>query len=321
MGKGNLAMKKQIITVLVLGAIAAMPFSAVVSAADGTQWRKYTTRAKLRASEEAAAKEEKAKEAALARQKAEEALSREPLWKRYTSRGKAARKALTEKGLTSKTLGASTVEADTAKKAVQPEASVQPMTGKKEAAAAPSKKMDGAQKAANPIAAKADAKLAAEQDEPSWKKYLRRAEEKNKTAQESAEEVAKPSPEGNKLSTLEEESLPTVPSDKEAAWELAAVNSRYEVYFDSRSLSYDKQTGILTVWNKWVRRGGNTTYLYSRYDVRLKTYMDLYRADYSRRQGSMISESTVRDSAWTPLSPHTLGMELSQALNAYLLNQ
>ena len=80
-------MKKQIITVLVLGAIAAMPFSAAVSAAESAQWRKYTTRAKQRAAEEAAAKEEKDKEAALARQKAEEVLSNEPLWKRYTSRG------------------------------------------------------------------------------------------------------------------------------------------------------------------------------------------------------------------------------------------
>lgn len=68
-------MKKQIITVLVLGAIAAMPFSAAVSAAESAQWRKYTTRAKQRAAEEAAAKEEKDKEAALARQKAEEVLS------------------------------------------------------------------------------------------------------------------------------------------------------------------------------------------------------------------------------------------------------
>ncbi len=54
-------MKKQIITVLVLGAIAAMPFSAAVSAAESAQWRKYTTRAKQRAAEEAAAKEEKIK--------------------------------------------------------------------------------------------------------------------------------------------------------------------------------------------------------------------------------------------------------------------
>lgn len=73
-------MKKQIITVLVLGAIAAMPFSAAVSAAESAQWRKYTTRAKQRAAEEAAAKEEKDKEAALARQKAEEVLSNETLY-------------------------------------------------------------------------------------------------------------------------------------------------------------------------------------------------------------------------------------------------
>ena len=97
-------MKKQIITVLVLGAIAAMPFSAAVSAAESAQWRKYTTRAKQRVAEEAAAKEEKDKEAALARQKAEEVLSNEPLWKRYTSRGKAAREALAGKGLTGEAL-------------------------------------------------------------------------------------------------------------------------------------------------------------------------------------------------------------------------
>lgn len=103
-------MKKQIITVLVLGAIAAMPFSAAVSAAESAQWRKYTTRAKQRAAEEAAAKEEKDKEAALARQKAEEVLSNEPLWKRYTSRGKAAREALAGKGLTGEALGTSTGE-------------------------------------------------------------------------------------------------------------------------------------------------------------------------------------------------------------------
>ena len=314
-------MKKQIITVLVLGAIAAMPFSAAVSAAESAQWRKYTTRAKQRAAEEAAAKEEKDKEAALARQKAEEVLSNEPLWKRYTSRGKAAREALAGKGLTGEALGTSTGEEAAPKKTVQPETSAQFVAGRKEMAAAPAKKMDVPQKMADPIAETGKAKSVAEQEEPSWKKYLRRAEEKNKMRQESAEEAATSSQKGNKLSTLEEESLPTVPSDKEAAWELAAMNSRYEVYFDSRSLSYDKETGILTVWNKWVRQGGNTTFLYSRYDVRLKTYMDLYRADYSRRQGTMISESTVRDSAWTPLSPHTLGMELSQALNAYLLNQ
>lgn len=243
-------MKKQIITVLVLGAIAAMPFSAAVSAAESAQWRKYTTRAKQRAAEEAAAKEEKDKEAALARQKAEEVLSNEPLWKRYTSRGKAAREALAGKGLTGEALGTSTGEEAAPKKTVQPETSAQSVAGRKEMAAVPAKKMDVPQKMADPIAEKAKAKSVAEQEEPSWKKYLRRAEEKNKMRQESTEEAATSSQKGNKLSTLEEESLPTVPSDKEAAWELAAMNSHYEVYFDSRSLSYDKETGILTVWNK-----------------------------------------------------------------------
>ena len=57
-------------------------------------------------------------------------------------------------------------------------------------AAVPAKKMDVPQKMADPIAEKAKAKSVAEQEEPSWKKYLRRAEEKNKMRQESTEEAA-----------------------------------------------------------------------------------------------------------------------------------
>jgi hypothetical protein len=121
--------------------------------------------------------------------------------------------------------------------------------------------------------------------------------------------------------SLQNESLPTVPTDAEATWELAASNSRYEVSFDSRSLEYDQKTGIITVWNRWRRRGGNDIYLYSRYDVRLKTFADLYQAEYGGKGHKMLSEHSVTDIAWTPLSPHTLGMELCNALNTYLLNK
>lgn len=152
-------MKKQIITVLVLGAIAAMPFSAAVSAAESAQWRKYTTRAKQRAAEEAAAKEEKDKEAALARQKAEEVLSNEPLWKRYTSRGKAAREALAGKGLTGEALGTSTGEEAAPKKTVQPETSAQSVAGRKEMAAVPAKKMDVPQKNGGSYRGKGQSKI------------------------------------------------------------------------------------------------------------------------------------------------------------------
>ena len=103
---------------------------------------------------------------------------------------------------------------------------------------------------------------------------------------------------------------------------MAASNSRYEVYFDAASLEYDEKTGIITVWNRWTRRGGTTDiYLYSRYDVRLRTFEDMYRAEYDRRLRKVVSEGAVRDGAWIALSPHTLGMELCTSLNTYLLNR
>ncbi|MCH3950717.1 MAG: hypothetical protein LKE33_07275 [Acidaminococcus sp.] len=143
-------------------------------------------------------------------------------------------------------------------------------------------------------------------------KFRARANAKGTEAEPTAKKVD---------TSLQNESLPTVPTDAEATWELAASNSRYEVSFDSRSLEYDQKTGIITVWNKWHRRGGNDIYLYSRYDVRLKTFADLYRAEYGGKGHTLLSEHSVTDIAWTPLSPHTLGMELCYALNTYLLNK
>ena len=124
-------MKKQIITVLVLGAIAAMPFSAAVAPRKVPSGGNIQPGPNKELPRKAAAKEEKDKEAALARQKAEEVLSNEPLWKRYTSRGKAAREALAGKGLTGEALGTSTGEEAAPKKTVQPETSANPWRGEK----------------------------------------------------------------------------------------------------------------------------------------------------------------------------------------------
>ena len=134
----------------------------------------------------------------------------------------------------------------------------------------------------------------------------------------TAAKTAAPAP----SDSLQAEPLPAIPEEGKASWEMAASNSRYEVYFDAASLEYDEKTGIITVWNRWTRRGGTTDiYLYSRYDVRLRTFEDMYRAEYDRRLRKVVSEGAVRDGAWIALSPHTLGMELCTSLNTYLLNR
>lgn len=50
------------------------------------------------------------------------------------------------------------------------------------------------------------------------------------------------------------EQAPVPPTDETAAWTLAGANSNYEVYYDTRSIQYDEKTGILTLWNKWVKK-------------------------------------------------------------------
>ncbi|MDD6287036.1 hypothetical protein [Acidaminococcus fermentans] len=101
-------------------------------------------------------------------------------------------------------------------------------------------------------------------------------------------------------------------------------NSSYEVYYDTRSLQYDEKTGIITIWNKWVRKGAmgtaKTILLQSRYDVRLRVVSDLVQYTYNGL-GQETGQEKVADQSWYPLSPNTLGMELCQALKGYLLNQ
>lgn len=124
--------------------------------------------------------------------------------------------------------------------------------------------------------------------------------------------------------TVSQEVLPTPPSEESAAWTLVGGNSSYEVYYDTRSLQYDEKTGIITIWNKWVRKGAmgtaKTILLQSRYDVRLRVVSDLVQYTYNGL-GQETGQEKVADQSWYPLSPNTLGMELCQALEGYLLNQ
>ncbi|MEE0338136.1 hypothetical protein [Acidaminococcus fermentans] len=124
--------------------------------------------------------------------------------------------------------------------------------------------------------------------------------------------------------TVSQEVLPTPPSEESAAWTLVGGNSSYEVYYDTRSLQYDEKTGIITIWNKWVRKGAmgtaKTILLQSRYDVRLRVVSDLVQYTYNGL-GQETGQEKVADQSWYPLSPNTLGMELCQALKGYLLNQ
>lgn len=124
--------------------------------------------------------------------------------------------------------------------------------------------------------------------------------------------------------TVSQEVLPTPPSEESAAWNLVGGNSSYEVYYDTRSLQYDEKTGIITIWNKWVRKGAmgtaKTILLQSRYDVRLRVVSDLVQYTYNGL-GQETGQEKVADQSWYPLSPNTLGMELCQALKGYLLNQ
>ena len=124
--------------------------------------------------------------------------------------------------------------------------------------------------------------------------------------------------------TVSQEGLPTPPSEESAAWTLVGGNSSYEVYYDTRSLQYDEKTGIITIWNKWVRKGAmgtaKTILLQSRYDVRLRVVSDLVQYTYNGL-GQETGQEKVADQSWYPLSPNTLGMELCQALKGYLLNQ
>ena len=120
------------------------------------------------------------------------------------------------------------------------------------------------------------------------------------------------------------EQPPVPPTDETAAWTLAGANSNYEVYYDTRSIQYDEKTGILTLWNKWVKKGTvltgtRTTLLLSRYDVRLRVCADLYQYTYNGL-GKEISHGKSEDPSWYPLSPNTLGMELCEALKGFLLN-
>lgn len=150
------------------------------------------------------------------------------------------------------------------------------------------------------------------------------AQEEKKDSPKAAVTVAndtkQPAPSGKKT----EEALPTPPTEEAAAWTLVGSNSSYDVYYDSRSIQYDEKIGILTIWNKWVRKGAmgtatRTILLQSKYDVRLRVVSDLVQYTYNGL-GNETGKQKVEDQSWYPLSPNTLGMELCEALKGYLLN-
>jgi hypothetical protein len=332
-------MKKKTWLSVLMGTMILFPALAPAeTAAKTTSWRTYTTRAKQQEAQKEAERQEALKKKEEARQKAAAELAAQPKWRSYTTKNRKIAQELQNETIpvpdtqieTKETIQEKQTPVKSTNKPVKKTESTtelvkndgtEPSWKKylrraeaKETAAKSAQETSASATKKEPAAAEEkEAQPQKTTKEPSWKKYLKRAESKE-TAKETTPQSNK------KLSNLEDEPLPTLPKDADAAWELAASNSRYEVYFDTRSLEYDEKTGILTVWNRWVRRGGNTTYLYSRYDVRLKTYVDLYRADYAGRNKGLISENTVRDQSWTALSPHTLGMELCNALNSYLLN-
>ena len=150
------------------------------------------------------------------------------------------------------------------------------------------------------------------------------AQEAGSGTEKPAVSVANNTKTAARSGTVSQEVLPTPPSEDAAAWTLVGGNSSYEVYYDTRSLQYDEKTGIITIWNKWVRNGAmgtaKTILLQSRYDVRLRVVSDLVQYTYNGL-GQETGQEKVADQSWYPLSPNTLGMELCQALKGYLLNQ
>lgn len=114
------------------------------------------------------------------------------------------------------------------------------------------------------------------------------------------------------------------PTDASAVWEEVSYNNKLKVYFDSKSLKYDKSNGIITVWTKYaylVPRSDKAkeVWLLSKYDVRMKTCADLYFINYDKNQ-VQLKAGPSQDLAWFSLTDGTLGSDICQALTDYLVN-
>ena len=308
-------MKNRLFLSLMVGALLSLPVSWKAEAEEAPSWRTYTTRAREQAAAEEQARQEAVKNAEEARRKAAAEAAAQPLWRRYVTHHKEAAPGSADAAAEAKPAAPAAQKTQPAVPAAVP--AEKPMSALEKFRAranAETKAAPAEAKAKEPAAPAVPAAASAEKTVSALEKFRARA---NAGANTAAKPAA-PAP----SDSLQSEPLPAIPEEGKASWEMAASNSRYEVYFDSASLEYDEKTGIITVWNRWTRRGGTTDiYLYSRYDVRLRTFEDMYRAEYDRRLRKVVSEGAVRDGAWIALSPHTLGMELCTSLNTYLLNR
>lgn len=121
----------------------------------------------------------------------------------------------------------------------------------------------------------------------------------------------------------EEKVIP--PAEAQTAWTPAGSNSKLLTYYDANSLKYDKNTGIITAWTKWVYKSAGTptslktVLLLSRYDVRVKVFADLYYINYAGN-GTILKEGPASDQSWSPISINTLGEDMQTALNNYLIS-
>ena len=349
-------MKNRLFLSLMVGALLSLPVSWKAEATEAPSWRTYTTRAREQAAAEEQARQEAVKNAEEARRKAAAEAAAQPLWRRYVTHHKEAAPGAADAAAEAKPAAPAAQKTQPAVPAAVP--AEKPMSALEKFRAranAETKAAPSEAKAKEPAAPAVPAAVPAEKTMSALEKFRARANAETKAAPAEAkakETAASPvpaaAPAEKPVSALEKfraranagantaakpaapapsdslqsEPLPAIPEEGKASWEMAASNSRYEVYFDSASLEYDEKTGIITVWNRWTRRGGTTDiYLYSRYDVRLRTFEDMYRAEYDRRLRKVVSEGAVRDGAWIALSPHTLGMELCTSLNTYLLNR
>lgn len=307
-------MKNRLFLSLMVGALLSLPVSWKAEATEAPSWRTYTTRAREQAAAEEQARQEAVKNAEEARRKAAAEAAAQPLWRRYVTHHKEAAPGAADAAAEAKPAAPAAQKTQPAAPAAPAEKPMSALEKFRARANAETRTSQTEAKAKETTASPVPAAASAEKPVSALEKFRARA---NAGANTAAKPAA-PAP----SDSLQSEPLPAIPEEGKASWEMAASNSRYEVYFDSASLEYDEKTGIITVWNRWTRRGGTTDiYLYSRYDVRLRTFEDMYRAEYDRRLRKVVSEGAVRDGAWIALSPHTLGMELCTSLNTYLLNR
>ena len=113
------------------------------------------------------------------------------------------------------------------------------------------------------------------------------------------------------------------PAEEASSWEQVSYNDKLKVYIETRSLKYDKNTGIITAWTKYtynLSRSDNVreVLLLSKYDVRMKTCADLYFFNYGRNK-NLLKSGPSQDQSWFSLAEGTVGEDILQVLNNYLI--